>query len=55
MCNLVTIGQVVSEKKLFESLDERRTTEPAYPINFLGAFGSGDLKRPSIFSYLFIV
>ena len=36
MCNLLTIGPVVSEKKSFASLDERRATETAYPINFSG-------------------
>ena len=42
--NLVTIGPVVSEKS-FEIVDRRpRTTEPAYTISSLGAFGSGELK-----------
>ena len=53
--NLVAIGPVVSEKKLFEIVDGRRTTddgrtdgrrttEPAYTISSPGAFGSGELK-----------
>ena len=47
--NLVAIGPVVSEEKSFEivdgrTTDGRRTTEPAYTISSLGAFGSGELK-----------
>ena len=44
--NLVTIGQVVLEKKSFEIVDGR-TTEPAYTISSPGAFGSGQLKTGS--------
>ena len=52
--NLVAIGPVVSEEKLFEivdgrrtdgrTTDGRRTTKPAYTISSPGAFGSGELK-----------
>ena len=43
--NLVIIGQVVSEEKLFEIVDRRQmTTEPAYTISSPGALGSGELK-----------
>ena len=41
--NLITIGPVVSEEKLFEIVDGRRTTEPASTISSPGAFGSGKL------------
>ena len=41
--NLVTIGPVVSEEKLFEIVDGR-TTEPAYTTSSPGAFSSGELK-----------
>ena len=47
MYNLVAIGPVVSEEKLFEIVDrwtDRRTTKPAYTISCPGAFGSGELK-----------
>ena len=47
--NLVAIGSVVSEEKLFEIVDRRtmdwQTTEPAYTISSPGAFGSGELTR----------
>ena len=52
--NLVAIGQVVLEEKLFEIVDGRRTdgrtddgrtTEPAYTMSSPVAFGSGELKR----------
>ena len=49
--NLLTIGLVVSEKKLFEIVDERpdgRTTVPLYPISFPGAFGSVELKSTCV-------
>ena len=50
---MVAIGPVVSEEKLFEIVDGRRTddgrrtTEPAYTISSPGAFGSGELKMYS--------
>ena len=37
----VTIGPVVSEEKSFEIVDGG-TTEPAYTLNSLEAFGSGE-------------
>ena len=43
--NLVAIGPVVSEEKSFETVDGRRTTEPAYTISSPGALGSGELKN----------
>ena len=42
--NLVIIGSVVSEEKLFEIVDGRQTTEPAYTRS-PGAFSSGELKK----------
>ena len=48
--NLVTIGPVVSEEKSSEIVDGRRlTTEPADTISSPGAFGSGELKKCSIY------
>ena len=41
---MVAIGPVVSEEKSFEIVDGR-TTEPAYTISSLGAFGSGELRN----------
>ena len=48
--NLVAICPVVSEEKSFEivdgrTMDDGRTTEPAYTISSPGAFGSGELKK----------
>ena len=57
---MVAIGPVVSEEKSFEIVDGRRTTdgrttddgrrttEPAYTISSPGAFGSGELKMPTV-------
>ena len=33
MCNMRTIGQAVSEKKIFEIVDDGRTTEHGYTIS----------------------
>ena len=62
--NLVTIGPVVSEEKLFEIVDGRRrrttehgrrTTEPSHPISSPGALGSGELKKiDSFVTFIFI-
>ena len=46
--NLVTIGLVVSEEKLFEIVDGgqgHQTTEPAYIISSSAAFCSGEPKK----------
>ena len=59
----VTIGPVVSDEKLFESVDgrRRRATEPAYLISSPGAFGSFKLKHQASFplnalnEYLFVL
>ena len=56
--NLVAIGPVVSEEK-FEIVDGRMTdgrwtTEPAYTISSLGAFGSGELKIKMLSAAIFV-
>ena len=41
-----TFGPVVSKKKSFESVYERRTDDGGFPsCNVPGAFGSGELKK----------
>ena len=44
--NFAFIGQAVSEKKIFEIVDRRRTDDGAWPSYklTLWAFGSGELK-----------
>ena len=45
------IGPEVSEEKSFENVDGR-TTEPVYNISFPGAFGSCELKKDPLNTYL---